>query len=174
MCVSVCCGGGGGFQQGLDVEATFESLKKTFQNKEEITRLESLKWMHQLLERREEAVLKIVGSSGAGVQGIQVALGDLSDTVVISTVGWLGELSKRAGTLTPLVEELLKCLQQQPEYLSRRGPLVIRRLCVEVGALQVFLHLAMSLEVCFFWWWWGGRRGEGGLLAKGGGRRRVS
>lgn len=127
---------------GFDLRAVLAVLEQEVSEGKEPTRLAALKWISVLLVGSRSDVLAHQGDLSPALLD---SLADASDQVVLQALDVQASLSREDPHFRMLMDRLLRQFCEQPALLESRGSLVIRRLCVLLGAERVFRELAAIL-----------------------------
>ena len=152
--------------EGFDLRAVLAVLEQEVSEGKEPTRLAALRWLSVLLNTSRQEILAHQSELGPALMR---SMADGTDQVVLQALDVQASLSRdephfaafmvrhsgaclwrlcfaRSADTSFLLQDLL--LHQfcvQPQLLEARGSLVIRRLCVLLGAERVFREMAANL-----------------------------
>ncbi|KMS97411.1 hypothetical protein BVRB_6g155400 [Beta vulgaris subsp. vulgaris] len=129
--------------EGFDVGAILAVAKRHLSSEWEATRIEALHWISALLEKHRGEVLLFLSDI---VDTLLKALSDSSDEVVLLVLEVHACIAKDTVHFRNLLVFLLQNFQKDNSLLEKRGALIIRRLCVLLGAQTVYRELSTILQ----------------------------
>lgn len=129
--------------EGFDVEAILAVAKRHLSSEWEATRIEALHWISALLEKHRDEVLSVLSDI---FDTLLKALSDPSDEVVLLVIEVLACVAKGPMHFHQLVVYLVENFRNDISLLEKRGTLIIRQLCVLLGAERVYRELSTILE----------------------------
>ncbi|GKC43373.1 protein VAC14 [Tanacetum coccineum] len=129
--------------EGFDVGAILSIVKRQLSSEHEATRIESLHWISTLLNRHRTAVLSFLNDI---FDTLLKALSDPSDQVVLLVLEVHACIAEDQYNFRQLVIFLVYKFRTDAVLLEKRGPLIIRRLCVLIDAERVYRELSTILE----------------------------
>ncbi|KAJ8447710.1 hypothetical protein Cgig2_031764 [Carnegiea gigantea] len=128
---------------GFDVGAILAVAKRHLSSEWEATRIEALHWISALLDKHHDEVLSFLGDI---FDTLLKALSDPSDKVVLLVLEVHAQIAKDTKHFHDLVVFLVDNFRNDNSLLEKRGALIIRRLCVLLGAETVYRELSAILE----------------------------
>ncbi|CAO2829981.1 unnamed protein product [Amaranthus hypochondriacus] len=129
--------------EGFDVGAILSVAKRHLSSEWEATRIEALHWISTLLDKHRGEVLSFLSDI---VDTLLKALSDSSDEVVLLVLEVHACIAKDSVHFRNLLVYLLKNFQDDLSLLEKRGALIIRRLCILLGAQTVYHEFSIILE----------------------------
>ncbi|GAB4840443.1 PtdIns(3,5)P(2) sythesis regulation factor [Ancistrocladus abbreviatus] len=129
--------------EGFDVGAILTVAKRHLSSEWEATRIEALHWISALLSRHRAKVLSLLSDI---FNTLLKALSDPSDEVVLLVLEVHASIAKDPQHFHQLVVYLVENFRNDNSLLEKRGPLIIRRLCVLLDAERVYRELSIILE----------------------------
>ncbi|KAK9748647.1 hypothetical protein RND81_02G071900 [Saponaria officinalis] len=129
--------------EGFDVGAILAVAKRHLSSELEATRIEALHWISALLDKHREQVLSSLSDI---FDTLLDTLSDPSDEVVLLVLEVLACIAKDTKHFHHLLVYLVENFQNDNSLLEKRGALIIRRLCVLLGAQTVYRELSVILE----------------------------
>ncbi|CAO2828536.1 unnamed protein product [Amaranthus hypochondriacus] len=129
--------------EGFDVGAILVVAKGHLSSEWEATRIEALHWISALLDKHRVEVLSFLSDI---VDTLLKALSDSSDEVVLLVLEVHACIAKDTEHFRNLLVYLLDAFQNDHSLLEKRGALIIRRLCVLLGAQTVYRELSTILQ----------------------------
>uniref|UniRef100_A0A7C9AXU5 Vacuolar protein 14 C-terminal Fig4-binding domain-containing protein n=1 Tax=Opuntia streptacantha TaxID=393608 RepID=A0A7C9AXU5_OPUST len=128
---------------GFDVGAILAVAKRHLSSEWEATRIEALHWISALLDKHHDEVLSFLSDI---FDTLLKALSDPSDKVVLLVLEVHAQIAKDTKHFHDLVVFLVDNFRNDNSLLEKRGALIIRRLCVLLGAETVYRELSAILE----------------------------
>ncbi|KAH9624428.1 hypothetical protein KSS87_008369 [Heliosperma pusillum] len=129
--------------EGFDVGAILAVAKRHLSSEWEATRIEALHWISALLDKHREQVLSFLNDI---FDTLLDALSDSSDEVVLLVLEVHACIAKDTKHFQQLLVYLVGNFRNDNSLLEKRGALIIRRLCVLLGAQTVYRELSIILE----------------------------
>ncbi|XP_057528715.1 protein VAC14 homolog isoform X2 [Amaranthus tricolor] len=129
--------------EGFDVGAILSVAKSHLSSEWEATRIEALHWISTLLDKHRDEVLSFLSDI---VDTLLKALSDSSDEVVLLVLEVHACIAKDSVHFRHLLIYLLMNFQDDLSLLEKRGALIIRRLCILLGAQTVYHEFSSILE----------------------------
>ncbi|KAL2904599.1 Protein VAC14-like protein [Bienertia sinuspersici] len=129
--------------EGFDVGAILAVAKSHLSSDLEATRIEALHWISALLDKHRGEVLSYLSDI---VDTLLRTLSDSSDEVVLLVLEVHACIAKDTEHFRKLLVYLLQNFQKDNSLLEKRGALIIRRLCVLLGAQTVYRELSTILQ----------------------------
>ncbi|KAE8728539.1 Protein VAC14-like protein [Hibiscus syriacus] len=130
-------------EEAFNVGAILSIARRQLDSEWEATRIEALHWISTLLDRYRSEVLCFLNDI---FDTLLKALSDSSDEVVLLVLDIHACIAQDPPHFRQLVVFLVHNFQIDHSLLERRGPLIIRRLCVLLGAERVYRELSTILE----------------------------
>ncbi|KAK8613890.1 hypothetical protein V6N13_101644 [Hibiscus sabdariffa] len=130
-------------EEAFNVGAILSIARRQLDSEWEATRIEALDWISTLLDRHRSEVLCFLNDI---FDTLLKALSDSSDEVVLLVLDIHACIAQDPPHFRQLVVFLVHNFQIDHSLLERRGPLIIRRLCVLLGAERVYCELSTILE----------------------------
>ncbi|XP_021843225.2 protein VAC14 homolog [Spinacia oleracea] len=129
--------------EGFDVGAILAVAKSHLSSEWEGTRIEALHWISALLRKHRSEVLSFLSDI---VDTLLKAHSDSSDEVVLLVLEVHACIAQDTKHFHNLLVHLLQNFQKDNSLLEKRGALIIRRLCVLLGAQTVYRELSVILQ----------------------------
>ncbi|KAL9244201.1 hypothetical protein vseg_018003 [Gypsophila vaccaria] len=129
--------------EGFDVGAILTVAKRHLSSEWEATRIEALHWISALLDKHREQVLSSLSDI---FDTLLDTLSDPSDEVVLLVLEVLACIAKDTKHFHQLLVYLVENFQNDNSLLEKRGALIIRQLCLLLGAQTVYRELSIILE----------------------------
>ncbi|KAL5189127.1 Protein VAC14 [Glycine soja] len=129
--------------EAFDVGAILSIARRQLSSELEATRIEALHWISTLLNNYRTEVLQFLNDI---FDTLLKALSDPSDEVVLVVLDVHACIAKDSQHFRQLVVFLVHNFRVDNSLLEKRGPLIIRRLCVLLNAERVYRELSTILE----------------------------
>lgn len=129
--------------EGFDVGAILSIAKRQLSSEWEATRIEALHWIGTLLSRHRAEVLSFFDDIFYTLLG---TLSDPSDEVVLLVLDVHACIARDVQHFCHLIAYLVRNFQTNHALLEKRGPLIIRRLCILLDAERVYRELSTILD----------------------------
>ncbi|KZV19556.1 hypothetical protein F511_06418 [Dorcoceras hygrometricum] len=129
--------------EGFDIGAILSVARSHLSTEWEATRIEALHWISVLLNRHREEVLSFLNDI---FKTLLTALSDPSDEVVLLVLEVHACIAKDEKHFHQLTLYLIQNFKVDNSLLEKRGPLIIRRLCVLLDAETVYRKLSTILQ----------------------------
>ncbi|GJN08604.1 hypothetical protein PR202_ga26543 [Eleusine coracana subsp. coracana] len=131
--------------EGFDIGAILTIAKRELNSEHEATRIEALHWFSTLLARYRVEVT-FFGLPGDIFDPLLSALSDPSDAVVLLVLEVHACIAEESRHFRDLVSYLIRTFHNNHVLLEKRGALIVRRLCVLLGAEKVYRESSTILE----------------------------
>ncbi|CAM0872066.1 unnamed protein product [Alopecurus aequalis] len=129
--------------EGFDIGAILDIAERELNSEHEATRIESLHWFSTLLLRYRTEFL---GYLDGIFDPLLNALSDPSDAVVLLVLEVHAHIAEEYHHFHHLVSYLIRTFHNNHVLLEKRGALIVRRLCVLLGAEKVYREFSTILE----------------------------
>uniref|UniRef100_A0A0D9VRE3 Vacuolar protein 14 C-terminal Fig4-binding domain-containing protein n=1 Tax=Leersia perrieri TaxID=77586 RepID=A0A0D9VRE3_9ORYZ len=129
--------------EGFDIGAILSIAKRELNSEHEATRSEALHWFSTLLRRYRAEFLVYLNEI---FDPLLNALSDPSDAVVLLVLEVHACIAEESRHFYHLVSYLIQTFHNNHVLLERRGALIVRRLCVLLGAEKVYREFSTILE----------------------------
>ncbi|TVU47867.1 hypothetical protein EJB05_07483 [Eragrostis curvula] len=129
--------------EGFDIGAILSIAKRELNSEHEATRIEALHWFSTLLARYRVEFLAYLDDI---FDPLLNALSDPSDAVVLLVLEVHACIAEEAHHFHHLVSYLIRTFHNNHVLLEKRGALIVRRLCVLLGAEKVYREFSTILE----------------------------
>uniref|UniRef100_A0A0D3FFM7 Vacuolar protein 14 C-terminal Fig4-binding domain-containing protein n=1 Tax=Oryza barthii TaxID=65489 RepID=A0A0D3FFM7_9ORYZ len=129
--------------EGFDIGAILSIAKRELNSEHEATRIESLHWFSTLLVRYRAEFLAYLNDI---FDPLLNALSDPSDAVVLLVLEVHARIAEESHHFHHLVSYLIHTFHNNHVLLEKRGALIVRRLCILLGAEKVYRELSTILE----------------------------
>lgn len=129
--------------EGFDIAAILSIARRQLTSKWEATRLEALHWIATLLARHRSEVIRYLNDL---FDSLLKALSDPSDEVVLLVLEVHAGIAKDVQHFHHLVVFLIHSFHSDHVLLEKRGALIVRRLCVLLGAERVYREFSTILK----------------------------
>ncbi|KAF7049947.1 hypothetical protein CFC21_058387 [Triticum aestivum] len=129
--------------EGFDIGAILVIAKRELNSEHEATRIEALHWFSTLLVRgRAEFSAYLDGI----FEPLLNALSDPSDAVVLLVLEVHARIAEEYHHFQHLMSYLIHTFHNNHVLLEKRGALIVRRLCVLLGAEKVYREFSTILQ----------------------------
>ncbi|XP_066383755.1 protein VAC14 homolog isoform X3 [Miscanthus floridulus] len=129
--------------EGFDIGAILSIAKRELNSEHEATRIEALHWFFTLLDRYRAEFLAYLNDI---FHPLLNALSDPSDAVVLLVLEVHACIAEESHHFHHLVSYLIRTFHNNHFLLEKRGALIVRRLCVLLGAEKVYREFSTILE----------------------------
>uniref|UniRef100_A0A0E0NRT8 Vacuolar protein 14 C-terminal Fig4-binding domain-containing protein n=2 Tax=Oryza TaxID=4527 RepID=A0A0E0NRT8_ORYRU len=129
--------------EGFDIGAILSIAKRELNSEHEATRIESLHWFSTLLVRYRAEFLAYLNDI---FDPLLNALSDPSDAVVLLVLEVHARIAEESHHFHHLVSYLIHTFHNNHVLLEKRGALIVRRLCILLGAEKVYREFSTILE----------------------------
>ncbi|XP_039779238.1 protein VAC14 homolog isoform X4 [Panicum virgatum] len=129
--------------EGFDIGAILSIGKRELNSEHEATRIEALHWFSTLLARYRVEFLAYLNDI---FDPLLNALSDPSDAVVLLVLEVHACIAEESHHFHHLVSYLIRTFHNNHVLLEKRGALIVRRLCVLLGAEKVYREFSTILE----------------------------
>uniref|UniRef100_K4A6K3 Vacuolar protein 14 C-terminal Fig4-binding domain-containing protein n=1 Tax=Setaria italica TaxID=4555 RepID=K4A6K3_SETIT len=129
--------------EGFDIGAILSIAKRELNSEHEATRIEALHWFSTLLVRYRVEFLAYLNDI---FNPLLNALSDPSDAVVLLVLEVHARIAEEPHHFHHLVSYLIRTFHNNHVLLEKRGALIVRRLCVLLGAEKVYREFSAILE----------------------------
>ncbi|KAK1651929.1 hypothetical protein QYE76_069734 [Lolium multiflorum] len=129
--------------EGFDIGAILIIAERELNSEHEATRIEALHWFSTLLVRNR---IEFLGYLEGIFEPLLNALSDPSDAVVLLVLEVHARIAEESHHFRHLVSYLIRTFHNNHVLLERRGALIVRRLCVLLGAEKVYREFSTILE----------------------------
>nr|CAB3496619.1 unnamed protein product [Digitaria exilis] len=129
--------------EGFDIAAILSIAKRELNSEHEATRIEALHWFSTLLSRYRVEFLAYLNDI---FDPLLNALSDPSDAVVLLVLEVHACIAEESHHFHHLVSYLIRTFHDNHVLLEKRGALIVRRLCVLLGAEKVYREFSTILE----------------------------
>uniref|UniRef100_A0A804UKM9 Vacuolar protein 14 C-terminal Fig4-binding domain-containing protein n=1 Tax=Zea mays TaxID=4577 RepID=A0A804UKM9_MAIZE len=129
--------------EGFDIGAILSIAKRELNSEHEATRIEALHWFFTLLDRYCAEFLAYLNDI---FDPLLNALSDPSDAVVLLVLEVHARIAEESHHFHHLVSYLIRTFHNNHFVLEKRGALIVRRLCVLLGAEKVYREFSTILE----------------------------
>lgn len=129
--------------EGFDIGAILSIAKRELNSEHEATRIEALHWFSTLLARYRVEFLVYLNDI---FDPLLNALSDPSDAVVLLVLEVHACVAEESHHFHHLVSYLIRTFHNNHVLLEKRGALIVRRLCVLLGAEKVYREFSTILE----------------------------
>ncbi|GJN30749.1 hypothetical protein PR202_gb19084 [Eleusine coracana subsp. coracana] len=129
--------------EGFDIGAILTIAKRELNSEHEATRIEALHWFSTLLARYRVEFLAYLNDI---FDPLLSALSDPSDAVVLLVLEVHACIAEESHHFRDLVSYLIRTFHNNHVLLEKRGALIVRRLCVLLGAEKVYRESSTILE----------------------------
>uniref|UniRef100_A0A0E0CXC3 Vacuolar protein 14 C-terminal Fig4-binding domain-containing protein n=1 Tax=Oryza meridionalis TaxID=40149 RepID=A0A0E0CXC3_9ORYZ len=129
--------------EGFDIGAILSIAKRELDSEHEATRIESLHWFSILLVRYRAEFLAYLNDI---FDPLLNALSDPSDAVVLLVLEVHARIAEESHHFHHLVSYLIHTFHNNHVLLEKRGALIVRRLCILLGAEKVYREFSTILE----------------------------
>jgi len=129
--------------EGFDIGAILVIAERELNSEHEATRIEALHWFSTLLVRYRTEFL---GYLDGIFEPLLNALSDPSDAVVLLVLEVHSRIAEEYHHFHHLVSYLIRTFHNNHVLLEKRGALIVRRLCVLLGAEKVYREFSTILE----------------------------
>ncbi|KAL6867576.1 hypothetical protein ACP4OV_015600 [Aristida adscensionis] len=129
--------------EGFDIGAILSIAKRELNSEHEATRIEALHWFSTLLTRYRAEFLAYLNDI---FDPLLNSLSDPSDAVVLLVLEVHACIAEESHHFHHLVSYLIQTFHNNHVLLEKRGALIVRRLCVLLGAEKVYREFSTILE----------------------------
>ncbi|ONL95225.1 Protein VAC14-like protein [Zea mays] len=129
--------------EGFDIGAILSIAKRELNSEHEATRTEALHWFFTLLDQYRAEFLAYLNDI---FDPLLNALSDPSDVVVLLVLEVHARIAEESHHFHHLVSYLICTFHNNHFLLEKRGALIVRRLCVLLGAEKVYREFSTILE----------------------------
>uniref|UniRef100_A0A0E0KAQ1 Vacuolar protein 14 C-terminal Fig4-binding domain-containing protein n=1 Tax=Oryza punctata TaxID=4537 RepID=A0A0E0KAQ1_ORYPU len=129
--------------EGFDIGAILSIAKRELNSEHEATRIEALHWFSTLLARYRAEFLAYLNDI---FDPLLNALSDPSDAVVLLVLEVHARIAEESHHFHHLVSYLIHTFHNNHVLLEKRGALIVRRLCILLGAEKVYRKFSTILE----------------------------
>ncbi|KAL6648540.1 hypothetical protein ACP70R_012764 [Stipagrostis hirtigluma subsp. patula] len=129
--------------EGFDIGAILSIAKRELNSEHEATRIEALHWFSTLLARYRAEFLAYLNDI---FDPLLNSLSDPSDAVVLLVLEVHACIAEESHHFHHLVSYLIQTFHNNHVLLEKRGALIVRRLCVLLGAEKVYREFSTILE----------------------------
>ncbi|OEL29958.1 Protein VAC14-like protein [Dichanthelium oligosanthes] len=129
--------------EGFDIGAILSIAKRELSSEHEATRIEALHWFSTLLARYRVEFLAYLNDI---FHPLLNALSDPSDVVVVLVLEVHACIAEESHHFHHLVSYLIRTFHNNHVLLEKRGALIVRRLCVLLGAEKVYREFSTIIE----------------------------
>ncbi|URE13240.1 hypothetical protein MUK42_23483 [Musa troglodytarum] len=129
--------------EGVNVRAVLSIARSGLTSQALTTRVEALHWITTLLDRHRNEAISFLNDI---FSSLLAALSDPSDEVVLLVLEVHACISEDSQNFGHLIDHLVQTFRNDHALLEKRGALIVRRLCVRLGAEQVYREFASKIE----------------------------
>ncbi|XP_078161333.1 ARM repeat superfamily protein [Carex rostrata] len=128
--------------EGFDVGKVLQIARRELNSDFEATRIEALRWIQNLVLKYQNEIIIYMDDIFSSLLN---ALSDPSEEVVLLVLEVHACVARETRHFTNLATHLLSNFKSNNSLLEKRGPLVVRRLCVLLGAERVYREFSIIL-----------------------------
>eukprot|EP01029_Cantina_marsupialis_P026747 TRINITY_DN726706_c0_g1_i1.p1 TRINITY_DN726706_c0_g1~~TRINITY_DN726706_c0_g1_i1.p1 ORF type:complete len:744 (+),score=161.86 TRINITY_DN726706_c0_g1_i1:251-2233(+) len=129
--------------KSIDLPALLSVLTRFLHSTSELAKISTLQWICMLIDKIPQEVLEL---NSLFFDRLIRVLTDSSDKVVLLDIEILCRIGANTAQFCPTLHALLCLFARDSELLEKRGNVIIRKLCVALGAERVFLIMANILN----------------------------